>query len=375
MLPRIGIIYLTFPTRHWERDIDRFLRSLERLNYPKDRVDLICVEPAQTSPRVKDWFDKLWMDKSGVSLPRIHYVFNPGEYGFSSNNNVGLAKARELGCDYVHLSNEDTDVDPDYILRAVECAESDRQIGAVQSLMLLGEERDKINSSGNEFHFLGFGFSKGYKKTVGADQRVGPGMGGRIGPPLPEEIGYASGAAVLVRMSALHGEQLFDERFFSYHEDTDLSLRFKLRGYKIVIEPKSVIWHYFEFAKNKINYYWMERNRYALIFSYYKCWTLFLVFPMLVVMEIAQSLFSIRGGWWDMKHKVHKELFTRAYWAWIRERRHQLKKIRTISDRVLLNGAAAAIEFQAPSVRNPVLDYIGNPLMKVYWRVVKRLLV
>jgi GT2 family glycosyltransferase len=369
MLPRIGIIYLTFPTKNWERDIERALLSFEKLNYPKDRLELICVESKGSRPPVKDWFEKTWMPKSGTTLPRIHYVFTDQEVGFSGNNNLGLAKARELGCDYVHLTNEDTDVDPDYLLRAVECAESDREIGAVQSLILLGEERDKINSSGNEFHFLGFGFSKGYKQSVYT-------VGARRAVPLhAEEIGYASGAAVLVRISALHGEQLFDEKFFSYHEDTDLSLRLKLRGYKIVIEPKSVMWHYYEFAKNKINYYWMERNRYALIFSYYKCWTLFLIFPMLLVMEIAQSLFSIKGGWWDMKRKAQAELFSRNFWKWICERRRQLKKIRTISDRQLLKHAVAAIEFQDPSVRNPVLEFIGNPVMKAYWWVVKRFLV
>lgn len=363
MMPRVGIIYLTFPTKNWERDIDRFLRSLERLNYPKDRIELICVEPEQTSPRVKEWFDRVWISKSGTTLPRIHYVFNPGEYGFSSNNNVGLVKARELGCDYVHLTNEDTDVDPDYILRAIECAESDPKIGAVQSLILLGDERDKVNSWGNAFHFLGFGFSNGYKMKREACSVK------------REEIGYASGAAVLIRMSALHGEPLFDEKFFSYHEDTDLTLRLRLRGYKIVIEPKSVIWHYYEFAKNKINYFWMERNRYALVFSYYRPWTLFLIFPMLLVMDAATSVFSMRGGWWDMKRKVYADLFSRDFWKWIASRRRDLRRIRTIGDRELLKTAVASIEFQDPSVRNPILEYIGNPLMKAYWWVIRRLLV
>ena len=363
MAPKIGIIYLTFPTKNWERDIDRAMKSFESLDYPKDRIELICVEPKKTSPRVKDWFDAHWMGKSGTTLPRVHYLFNENEnIGFATNNNIGMEKARELGCDYVHLTNEDTDVAPDYLTRAVETAEADPNIGAVQSLILLGEDRDKINSSGNEFHFLGFGFSRGY--TLSREQA----------PKKVEEIGYASGAGVLVRVSALDG-LLFDENFFSYHEDTDLSLNLRLRGYKIVIDPRSIIWHYYEFAKNKINYYWMERNRYALVFSYYRIWTLFLIFPMLAVMDLAIALFSMRGGWWDMKRKVYGDLFSRDFWAWIGERRSYLRAVRTIGDRALLKRAVSSIEFQEEAVRNPLLDHVGNPIMKAYWAIIRLILV
>jgi GT2 family glycosyltransferase len=364
MMPKVGIIYLTFPTKNWERDIDRFMRSLELLNYPKDRVELICVESKGNRPSVREWFEKTWMPKSGDTLPRIQYVFNDREIGFSGNNNIGLVKARELGCQYVHLTNEDTDVDPDYILRAVECAEADPKIGAVQSLMLLGEERDKLNSCGNAYHFLGFGFSKGYKSHASL-----------ITHHSSSEIGYASGAAVLVRVAALHGDELFDEKFFSYHEDTDLSLRLKLRGYKVVIEPASVIWHFYEFAKNKINYYWMDRNRYALVFSYYRPWTILLISPMLIVMDLATAVFSIRSGWWDMKVKVYRDLLSKDFWQWILKRRRDVKRIRLIGDRALLKDAVASIEFQEDAVRNPVLEYVGNPVMKAYWWVVKRLIV
>lgn len=361
--PKVGIIYLTFPTKNWECDIDRAMRSFERLNYPKDRLELICVESKGSRPPVKSWFERMWITKSGISLPRIHYVFNDRQIGFSGNNNLGLEVAKELGCDYVHLTNEDTEVDPDYIFRAVERAESDPKIAAVQSLILLGEEKDKVNSSGNAYHFLGFGYSKGYKMLRDTCY-VKPG----------EDIGYASGAAVLVRVSALDGP-LFDENFFSYHEDTDLSLRLKLRGYKVVMEPTSIIWHWYEFAKDKINYYWMERNRYALVFSYYRPWTLILLSPMLIVMDIATSIFSMRGGWWDMKVKVCHDLLSKDFWRWIRERRRSIKTVRKIGDRELLKDAVASIEFQEDAVSNPVLEYIGNPIMKAYWWVVKKLLV
>lgn len=359
-LPKVGIIYLNFPTKNWERDIDRAMRSFESIDYPRESLELIIVEPEKTSPRIKDWFDAKWM--SSKSLPHVHYMMNRGEnIGFAENNNLGFEKARELGCDYAHLTNEDTDVDPQYLKYAVECAESDARIGVVQSLILLGDDRERINSSGNAYHFLGFGYSNDYRAPR-STVRAG-------------EIGYASGAATLVRVSALKDRPLFDKKLFMYHEDTDLSLDLKSRGFKVVIEPRSIVWHYYEFAKNKINYYWMERNRWVLMLSYYKLWTLFLIAPIALVMDIALSLFAIKNGWFDMKWKQVREWFDPAFWKWIHARRRAIRKSRTVGDRELLRLAVADIRFQEESVSNPVLEYIGNPLMKVYWAVVKLLIV
>lgn len=364
MMPKIGIIYLAFPTKNWQADIDRAMQSFEKLDYPKDRVELILVEPEKTEPRIKDWFYERWMYKSGTSLPSTHYVFNMGEdIGFAANNNVGLAKARELSCDYVHLTNEDTEVDPHYLIRSVEKAESDPKIAVVQSLILLGNDREQINSSGNAFHFLGFGYSNDYRTSLSGFK------------PQAQEIGYASGAAALVRVAALEGEKLFDEKFFMYHEDTDLSLRLRSRGWKIVLEPASLVWHWYEFGKSQTVFYLMERNRLALILSYYKIWTLVLIAPMACVMDLALFVFSIKNGWFGMKWKQIKELFDPAFWKWIKARRMVIQTTRTISDKEFLRFAVADIRFQGDAVRNPVLEYIGNPFMRGYWWIVKKLLI
>ena len=372
LLPKVGIIFLTFPTSNGREDISRCLSSLEKLDYPRELVELICVESKGSREPIKPWFDQTWLTKSGTSLPRISYIFLEKEIGFSGNNNLGMEKARELGCELVYLLNEDTDVDPLFLRTAVECMQSDEKIAIVQSLMLLGQARDRINSSGNAYHFLGFGYSNDYREQLTKSKE----QSDALRSPLPaHEIGYASGAAVLVRTSALNGGQLFDEKFFSYHEDTDISLRLRSQGWKIVVEPTSVIWHHYQFGKAKINYYWMERNRWALVLSYYKLWTLFLIAPIAFVMDIALSIFAIKNGWFDMKWKQLREWFDPSFWKWIRARRQTIQSSRTISDREFLRLAVADIRFQEESVRNPVLEYIGNPLMRLYWGIVKLLIV
>ncbi len=372
IFPKVGIVYLTYPTTNWERDINRCLTSMEKLNYPKDKLELICVESKDKLPPVKPWFDERWLPKSEQELPRITYIYNDAWIGFAGNNNLGLEKAKELGCAYVHLTNEDTDVDPDYILRAVERAESDSSIAFVQSLILLGEERDQVNTIGNAFHYLGFGYSNGYKWTKARALAFFEEEKARGNKEL--EIGYASGAGVLCRISALGGASLFDEKLFLYHEDTDATLRARIRGLKTVVEPTSLVWHYYEFAKSKMNYYWMERNRYVLMFSYYRLWTLIVLFPMMIMMDVGLLLFSFKGGWADMKWKMYKELCTADFWKWIKTRRKDIQSIRTISDREFLRTCVTEIAFQEETVKNPLLDEVGNPLLKAYWFVAKHLI-
>jgi GT2 family glycosyltransferase len=230
-----------------------------------------------------------------------------------------------------------------------------------------------VNTVGNAFHYLGFGYSNGYKWTK--EQALAFFEQEKARGNTDLEIGYGSGAGVLCRMSAFDHAGLFDEKFFMYHEDTDASLRARMRGLKTVVEPTSILWHYYEFAKSKINYYWMERNRYVLMFSYYRIWTLIVLFPMIVVMDLGILAFSIKGGWFDMKKKMYKELFTADFWKWVRTRRKDIQSIRKISDREFLKQSVTAIGFQEETVKNSVLDYIGNPLLTAYWWVAKWFIV
>ncbi|MBP9762213.1 glycosyltransferase family 2 protein [Patescibacteria group bacterium] len=370
-LPKVGIIYLTFPVAKWERDINGCLSSLERLNYPKDRVELICVESKWKIGPLKDWFDKTWLPKSGKELPRITYILKDEMLGFAENNNIGLEKAKELGCEYVHLTNEDTYVDPDYLLKAVERAEQDPTIACVQSLILLGSEPDKVNTIGNAFHYLGFGYSNGYRWSknqalahLANERKTNPNL----------EIGYAAGAAVLVRIAALEGRPLFENKFYLYHEDTDLTLFLRLRGFKTVIEPASIVWHHYEFGKNKFNYYYMERNRYVLLWMYYRWPTLLLLMPMICLMDLGILLFSIKNGWFDMKWRAYRDWFSKDFRAWVWGRRRLIQRVRKLSDKEFLRPAISEIAFQEESVKNPLLEHIGNPILKVYWGLVYRLI-
>ena len=85
-----------------------------------------------------------------------------------------------------------------------------------------------------------------------------------------EEVFAACGASVLYRRTMLQDVGLFDEDFFMYYEDTDLAWRARLRGWKILYVPDSVVRHVHcgtatEWSPFFI--YHVDRNRLAMLFK------------------------------------------------------------------------------------------------------------
>ena len=235
--------------------------------------------------------------------------------------------------------------------------EKDEKIAAVQSKILLHDSK-KINSWGNHIHFLGLAFSGGYLEP---DQKLAE-----------KQITYASCSSVMFRASVLQKIGLLEEEFFMYHEDTEMGLRIRLTGHKIVLAPKSIMYHKYSFSKSMRKYYDMERNRFITIFTYFKWQTLLLITLPLFFMELGMFVYSLTTGWYKEKLKVYNYFLDDIAWRKIRKRRAELKKIRKVSDRHLTHDFVGKIEFQ--DISNPVLDKLVNPVYNVYWKIVKKLI-
>ena len=70
---------------------------------------------------------------------------------------------------------------------------------------------------------------------------------------------------MLIRREVLYRLKGFDERFFCYYEDTDLSVRCRNLGYKLLCATKSVLWHKVSASSggedSSVSVYYMARNR------------------------------------------------------------------------------------------------------------------
>ncbi len=359
--PKVAIIYLSFNSDIY---LDDVVSALQKITYPKDRLEFIVVDNPhpQFGSSMRNLEEKL-LPISGNSIPHVTLLPQKENLGFAGGNNVGIAWALENGFDYVYLHNNDGFMASDCVEKMVAALEADSQIGAAQSLLLLYPETELVNTAGNSFHYLGFGYCGNFrvKKSDLKLKEV-------------EEVGYASGASILMRAELLKEYGLWDKDFFLYHEDVEYSLRMKALGYKVVIIRDAIFYHKYQFSRNKDKFYYMERNRYGVVLMYFKLPTILVLLPMALIMELGLIFFSIISGWFKVRMNVYK------YWLnpknlklWLAKRKY-IQSIRKVADREILKLAADKVIFDEKDINNPLLKYVANPLMVVYWFIVKRII-
>ena len=183
-------------------------------------------------------------------------------------------------------------------------------------------------------------------------------------------IGYASGAAVLYRAEALKKVGLFDERFFMYHEDIDLSWRIRLAGYAVELAPRSFVYHKYSFKGQTRKQWWQleERNRWIVLLTLYKWRTLLLFTPVLLFMEAGVIAYSIAKGWFLYKLKSYGEVICLS--RYIVQKRKKIAQSRCVSDKDILISMTGVFNFA--EMRHPIIQYVANPLLSAYFKIAKR---
>lgn len=359
--PKVAIIYLSF---HSDFHIEDAISAWKKITYPKDRLAIIIVDnPHPQFGSSERMLEEKVKPLSRNALPEVILLPQKENLGFAGGNNVGMQWALEHGYDYIFLHNDDGFMATSALEPLVDVLENDKTIGLAQSLMLLHPDTDYVNSAGNAYHYLGFGFCNEYR-TKFVDLRIQP----------VQDIAYTSGAAVLLRADLLKQFGLWDHDFFLYHEDLEYALRLRIVGYRAVVVRDSIFFHKYQFGRSIEKFYWMERNRFGVLLMFFKVPTLLILLPMLIILEGGMWLFALRNKTVDTRVKVYSYwLKPKAWKLWLGKRAY-IQSIRKISDRELLKNAAATIEFQEKVMNNPILTYIGNPMMKAYYWIVMKII-
>lgn len=343
-VPKVDVIVVLWKSLPF---LDELFAGFTTLDYPRDACTVHIVDNASPDGAGEEVQRRL--SHPDPALPRI-ILHEPGtNLGFSGGNNLVM---RASSADYCYLLNHDAAFEPGTLREAIAAAEADSSIGSVQSLIVLMQDPDTINSTGNVVHIAGFGYCNAYTRPVSE------------APTSVVPIGYASGAGVLYRMNALRKVGYLDEMLFAYHEDLDLGWRLLLAGYENVLAPKSVLRHRYEFSRSIAKWYWMERNRSIVMLYNYRLPTLVVLAPLLIGIELAIWFFALLRGFVKEKAKAAAWFFKKGSWSSVLAGRRHAQALRVRSDRQILKRFAATIGHQ--DVESPVVDWVANPLMRLY---------
>lgn len=219
--PSVAVVILNWNGRHY---LEKYLPSVLASGY--SNLKIVVADNNSSDDSV------IFLE---ANYPDVHIVKLSENYGFSKGYNLAL---KQIDSDYFVLLNSDVAVSHDWIFPIVELMESDKNIAACQPKILSAINPDTFEyagASGGWIDKYGYPFCRGRVfDTCETDE----GQYNDIA-----EIFWASGAAMFVRADAYKNCGGLDESFFAHQEEIDLCWRLKNAGYKIMVNPRSVVYH------------------------------------------------------------------------------------------------------------------------------------
>lgn len=209
-------VFAVIPTWNRVDDLTDAVESLLQSKY--DNLHIIVVDNGSTDGSA---------ERMRNDYPSVQLIEMSSNKGAAIASNVGIKQALSQHADYVLRMDSDITLESEALKYMVEFAQSHRDVGMVYPKILRYDNPRLIWFIGAYYHpvFL----IKGGKTQNLPDENYDE----------PADVDFIASAAVLLSAESLKTVGLFDERFFVYGEDTDLCLRYRKAGYRIVFFPKA----------------------------------------------------------------------------------------------------------------------------------------
>lgn len=163
--------------------------------------------------------------------------------GFAHANNVGIQYAMEQGYEYVLLLNEDTVADRLLVQELMKYA--DDRTAVIPRIYMNGSKTKVWYAAG----WIDFEGCRAVNCQADLMDRV-------------TEVTFMTGCCMFIHTDVFREVGLFDEDYFMYYEDTDLSLRMYEHQIRMLYVPDTYVWHRLQGKTEKPYYaYYMTRNK------------------------------------------------------------------------------------------------------------------
>ena len=216
-------------------DLARIIRSFFTLNVDV-KLHLIDNSPTENL-------------KSLIDDSRIEYIHNPSNPGFGAAHNLAIKKAIETGAKYHFIINPDVYFDGDIITPMISFMEADSQIGMMmpQILNLDGSIQNLPKLLPTPYSVL---MRKFKKPNSVYDDFINKYELRFVKEKLIYNAPILSGCFTLLNLGAIKEVGMYDDNYFMYFEDWDLSRRMHMK-YKTIYFPLVSVYHGYESGANK----------------------------------------------------------------------------------------------------------------------------
>lgn len=321
--------------------LERCFESLTQTRYPA--MDICVVDNCSGEGAA--------IDGLKYRFGRLRVVSLQKNMGYAGGCNSALFSS---SADYVVFMNDDAVVEPFWLQPLVRVAESDSGIAALQPkiLSLQAQESGKkvfdyAGGAGGMIDRLGYPYCYG-RTFYGIESDHGQ-------YDRTRDIFWASGVAMFARRKTISDLGGFDEDYFMHMEEIDLCWRLRLRGYRIVSVPESIVYHEGGVslaAGNPEKIYMNHRNNIAMLLKNMGWPVLVWAVPLRIVLEFAAAVYYLLRGEarlrsaWNVFRAFGSNL--RGLGGTVRKRR-VVQVNRTVSDSVLFRDSPFSVFFSASS--------------------------
>lgn len=210
--PRLTVI---IPTWNRARLLERCLSSLGR---QRVRCPVLVVDNGSTDST---------REMLKTRFPGVEMLALEENQGFARAVNRGIL---HCSSDYVALLNNDTEVDPGWTEAGLAALDGNPSYWFLASRMVDFRRRDLIDSAGDGYGRTGMPFKRGRGDPCRLHNHSRPVLG-------------ASAGAAFYRRRLFDRIGLFDEAYYMYLEDVELSLRAQFTGHPCLYVPEAVVYH------------------------------------------------------------------------------------------------------------------------------------
>jgi GT2 family glycosyltransferase len=252
MLGTASILIVTYNHKNY---LKACIESIQNQDYPHEIILIDNCSTDGTVEYVKENF------------PFVKVVESKKNLGYGAGNNVGVKYAKG---EYVVILNPDTIVEKNWLKELIKPLEKGERLFTTPKILLF--DGFAISGCGLVAHYTGLTFARGYLAKPCEFKKL-------------EYVSCFSGACFAIRKKDFEELGGFDEKFFLYNDDSDLSWRAHLKGFKILYVPLSLIKHDAILKVLPEKMYYLEKGRYMIIRKYYSWKDFLLLLPSLMIVE------------------------------------------------------------------------------------------